>query len=191
MSTKRKLVPAVAIFDIETNNLNGDFGQILCVTIKEYGEHGPMITLRCDEYPGYAKAPWDDRQLCMDMRDELERYDEIAGYNSVFFDVTYLNTRLAYWGEKMFQSPKHRDLLFIVKRNMRLHNNRLASVQSHFQMEVEKTTVSFKYWTYASRGAGLPEGKIGMDYIVDHCEKDVLMTEELWSLMSPFVKKVW
>jgi len=186
-----KLVPAVGLFDIETNNLDANYGQILCAVVKEYGENGEIFTYRCDEYKNYIKRPWDDRLICIELRDKLEEFDEISGYNSVFFDCSYLNTRLAFHGEQPLRSPKHRDLFFVVKRNLRLNRNSLDVVQRLYGLETTKTAVASDMWTQASRAPHLPEGKAAMDYIVDHCVRDVVITEQIWSKLSPFVKKVW
>ena len=104
----RKLVPAVGIFDIETNGLNGAYGQILCATVKDYGMDR-IRSIRCDTYRDYKKQPWNDREICIDLRDILEEYDEIAGWNSEDFDIPMLRTRLLIHGERPIHSIKHRD----------------------------------------------------------------------------------
>ena len=185
----RKLTPAVAIFDLETTGLKADYAQIFCACIKEYG--GVMRTIRCDDYPSFKRSPWDDRQLCLDIRDELERFDEISGWNNVFFDTALLNSRLLMHFERPMRQIKQRDLMLVAKKRLTIHNNRLDSVARAFGLEVEKTVLDPVNWMQAIRGANTPEGKESLDYIVDHCDKDVLITEQMWSILSPLVTKVF
>ena len=179
----------MGIVDIETTGLKGDYAQILGAVVKEY--NGEMRVFRCDDYPIFKTQPWNDRQLCIDLRDELERYDEISGWNSFFFDKNTINTRLILNGDRPMRNIKHRDLMMISKKNLTIHNGRLDSIARALGLEDEKTVLDPVNWMRVTRGGNTPEGKASLDYIMEHCVIDVLITEQVWSILSPLVNKVW
>lgn len=71
----------IAFWDIETHDLNGAFGPLLCASILSEPE-GVMKSFRQDEYvrKGLAEDMLDDRQLCVDLRDYLETFHITCGW---------------------------------------------------------------------------------------------------------------
>jgi len=66
----------IAMFDIETSNLNADYGILLCAVIKPL-EKKP-IALRLDETKRYKVDKADDSELVEQIRKELQNYDIIV-----------------------------------------------------------------------------------------------------------------
>ena len=191
MRTARPLTPAVAIVDLECSNLDANFGKLLSACIKDYGEGRELFTYRIDDYPGYVSHPWDDRQLALDIRDRLETFDSIVGHFSQRFDAPFLNTRLLYWGERPMHKIKHRDTQRISKFNLKLSSNRLDTICKFLNLPVEKSSVDSEMWTRAVCAPHLPEGKEALDYIVEHCQRDILISEQVFSQLAVFESKVF
>lgn len=179
-------------FDLETSNLNSDYGYIICCVIKRYVDpeingkkHNLIKTFRIDQYPEHKKEPWNDKKLCLDIRDELNKYDILVGYNSVRFDIPYLNGRLLLHNLKLLDRKKHIDLFYKAKYCLKLHNNRLASVADFFQTS-PKTQLAPTMWTRAQCG-----DKTGIDYVSNHCKQDVITLEEIYNILKPTISKIY
>lgn len=180
----------VMSFDLECSGLNSDFGIILCgcsmIWRDGKARKGDVVTYRIDDYKGYATKKWDDRQLCNDIRDELETADIIVGWNSRRFDVPYLNGRLMYWGDRTMNKIKHIDLMYQARYKLKMHSSRLAAVQSFLGLPDEKSEMKPQMWMRAVTGE-----KKSMDYIVDHCIRDVMVLDEAFDKLKHFVNVVY
>jgi uncharacterized protein YprB with RNaseH-like and TPR domain len=180
----------IGIFDFETSNLDADYGRLLVVCHKEFGEGTEMKVIRADDYKEFKEDIGDDRAMAVDVRDQLEDYVMLVGQFSVFFDMAYLQARLLSHGERVL-SPlprsRHIDTWFLAKRYLKLSNNKLGTLGRLVGAEAEKTAVDGRMWARALRADA--KGREGLDYIVDHCVADVLITEKVFDALRPFVGK--
>ena len=177
----------VALFDLEMSNLNADYGMILCAVVQEYNEQvivEPTI-IRCDEMASFEKYPWSDTQLAKAIKKELEQYDIIVGWNSVRFDIPFLNARLMQAEATPVKRIKHIDLLYQARFKFKLSSNSLENVQEFFNLRHRKTRIQGRNWTKAMRG-----DKAAMDYIVNHCILDVQVLEEVYEKMKSLVNVI-
>lgn len=176
----------VGFLDIETTALGADFGFVLGACIKP-GNEEKILTFRIDSYKNYKNKLYDDHQLVLDICKAIEQFDVIVHYNGDNFDLPFLDTRLAVHGEKKRVSLIHSiDLLPIVKKKMRLGSNRLDAVAAALGLQHEKTRLEPQIWQRASHGS-----KPDMDYIIDHCEADVLVLEEAFKRLKTFVDTIF
>ena len=176
----------LGFLDIETTGLGADFGFVLAACIKP-ATSNKIITLRIDDYKNYKKDLCNDKQLILDIADEVEKFDVICHYNGDLFDLPFLDTRLAIHGIRKRISLVHSiDLLPIVKKKMRLHSNRLDTVACALGLSEEKTRLLPQVWQRASHGS-----KADLDYIVEHCQKDVLVLEEAFKRLKLFVDTIF
>lgn len=173
----------VGIFDLEMSNLNADYGIVLCGVVKPY--KGESKIFRIDKYPLYKKDRADDKALITALRDELERYDVVVGYNSKRFDVPFLNARLLSHGLKKLPPPKHIDVYWQARFKLKLSSSRLEAVQEFLGLEVKKTRIDGRHWVRAVAGY-----RADLDYIVKHCVLDVDVLEEVYCAMLPFIDVV-
>lgn len=179
----------VVSFDLECSNLNADFGIILAGCMLTWTEKKPkrsdVIVYRIDDYKSYETRKWDDRQLVKDIRDELDDADILVSWNGRRFDIPFLNGRLMAWNEKTLKPHKHCDIMYQSRYKMKLHSSRLAAVQSFLGLEDEKTEMKPKMWMKAVTG-----DKQSMNYIIDHCIRDVLVLNEAYEKLKHFVTNV-
>jgi uncharacterized protein YprB with RNaseH-like and TPR domain len=170
----------VGIWDLETTGLNASFGRILCGSVKQLG--GPVTTIRADEAPSYKKTPWCDKWVCEELRDIINEYDIMIGYNSIRFDCPFLATRLLKHDLKPISSTiKHIDPLLVAKYRLRLSSNSLESLLTHLQTNTHKTPLVPDLWNRAVGG-----DISALDEIVKHNVADVKVLEEVFQKLLSF-----
>ena len=172
-----------AFFDLETTNLKANFGRILCASVADM--YGNVRTFRIDEAPWKRPRRRDDIALAVALRDYLEEFDVLVGWYSKMFDIPYLNTRLLIGNERPLRSDMmHFDPIWKAKKgSMALHSARLDAVAKTFRLEVQKTGLDPEIWNDAADG-----DREAMDYVVEHCEKDVLVLRLAFHILKPLAK---
>lgn len=178
------MIPSV-VFDIETTDLKGLMGRMLCVSFLD-GQTGEVTTFRADEQPWKGRTKIDDKKLAVACRNHLEKYKLIVGHNSKLFDVPFVNARLAKHGERPIHVEWHMDTRwYLNSASMRIGSAKLDNAQKFFDLGEEKTPISWEQWQLA---ATLDKG--AMDEVVVHCEQDVKVLAELVPHVLPYVKNL-
>jgi len=178
----------IVIFDIESTNLQANFGNILCLGYKVHGQkavHVPSIkdfNGVCD-CCGKINDPTNDKPLLKEIVKVLSDADVWVTWYGARFDVPFINSRLAY--HKMHPLPPipHIDGWRAARNNFHLHSNRLASVQSFLELPDAKTPLTGRHWMQAR--VGDPKG---LRYVVKHCKQDVLVLEQAYERLLPYIK---
>ncbi len=175
---KRKL--RIASYDIETTGLNADFGYVFCVCFKRFG--GETITFRIDDKrnPDKTSDKWVIEQTIKYQNEEL---DVVVSYNGLWFDSPFIKSRMLVHRLKEYPNPiYHRDLYHAAKSNTRFRRKSLLVIESQLFERQTKTHMTPTIWVLAIRGL-----KPALDYIVDHCKKDVALTEKVYQKFMPFL----
>jgi uncharacterized protein YprB with RNaseH-like and TPR domain len=183
------------VFDLETTDLKALFGRILCCSFGPADDicdanPDPMLkgsdcvyTLRGDDKKFKSRSKLDDGKLAVAIRDELERYDLIIGWNCRLFDIPFLNSRLSKVDERPLRPHFVLDLMWYAGgSSQRIGSRKLVNVQKYYKLPVEKTEIDWDTW----REAAMME-KDAMDIVVQHCEADIEVTRELYPRLLPFV----
>ena len=161
------------VWDIETSDLAGDVGRILCAVI--YGPFRRKYTVfRNDELSDNMA---DDRAIAVALRDELETYHITAGWFSKGFDISFVNTRLVKAGEKPIRPHLHLDGIWFMKgwRGLKTRSAKLAVAAEYFNLKNRKPSVDVDVWISAAFGGD----KRAMDELVDRCKADCKITHEV------------
>ena len=169
-------------FDLESTALNGSFGRLHCAACKH--TDGSVWSARIDDAGiQNRKERSDDRRLAIAIRDHLETHDILFSWNGRRgmnpkgrggFDIPMLNARLVP-EERIIRSPLHIDLLPVARKHLQLHSYRLAAVQDYLELVEEKTSITPRIWRLA-----LDHDKAALDYIDDHCKRDVGVLKEVF-----------
>ena len=115
------------------------------------------------------------RSICS----KLEEIDILVAHNGVGFDLRFLRTRALEHGLPPLNPAKIVDPVLAARRNLRLPSNSLDSIARHIRATNEKTVLEPGLWARAV----MDGDKESMDYIVEHCVKDVeVLAEVTWSL---------
>ena len=166
----------IAYWDLETWDLKPQFGPILAASVLD-ASTDKIQTFRIDKYvkSGEADDYTDDRQLCVDLRDCLEKYHQTVGWYSKGFDLTHLRSRLVMQGERPLHEHLHLDAIWYFKgwRGLRPMSSKMKHVAEFFGIE-KKPEVPPEVWMKAKGG-----NKKAMDEVCDRCEADVRITRVL------------
>lgn len=173
--------PSIAYWDLETTYssqprlLSGasvdGFGNLQVWDQREYG----------------GREDWlNDRDMAVAIRDYLETFDIITGWNSKLFDVPVLNGRLARWGERPLRAQMHLDLMYYASGQfMRIGSRALDSVSKFFDSPHRKTPLSPLIWDRADHGS-----EPDMDLIIEHNIADVFVTRDVYAHLKPHIRNL-
>jgi uncharacterized protein YprB with RNaseH-like and TPR domain len=169
-------------WDLECSGLNADFGIILCAGFKEVGKGKPEVYNILD----YAKGGdliQAERKLLKDISARLLDADVWLTHYGTWFDVPFVNSRLLY--HKLPTLPanfSHIDTWKISRNRLKLRSNRLVTISDFLGTEDEKNAIKPEQWIRAMGGH-----RPSMNYIVEHCRRDVLVLEEVYNRLRPLV----
>lgn len=164
----------VAYWDLETSNLEGDIGRLLCASI--LSDDGEMTTFRNDRIRA-KKSMADDHTIAVRIRDELEKYHMTVGWFSKGFDIPFLNTRLAAYNERTLAPHFHFDPCWSMRgwRGLKTRNGKLKTAAEFFGLGERKMDVDVSVWIDAALGGDHD----AMDILAERCESDVRILAKL------------
>ncbi|HHT9130876.1 MAG TPA: ribonuclease H-like domain-containing protein [Candidatus Tripitaka californicus] len=174
----------VASFDIETSNLKADFGTLLAVCVKPWKQ--PTIIFREDKYERERRSQ--NPQMLLDVIACLNQYPILIAHNGVQFDRPFLNTLALVHGLKAEVDPKGKmiDPVLIARRHLAFSSNRLDVLSEWLGTRTRKTQVRREAWVQAI----FDRDAAALDYIVDHCVKDVRVLEEVAWRLRKFIPQI-
>lgn len=170
-------------WDIEASNLAADFGIVLCVGFKEVGRGKPEVYNILD-YTGVdndlIKA---EKRLLKDVSKKLLDSDVWLTHFGTHYDIPFVNTRLLYHQLPILPpNYAHIDTWKIARNRLKTRNNRLITLSEFLGTDDEKNAIKPEQWIRALGGHSP-----SMDYIVEHCRRDVLVLEEVYTRLRPLV----
>lgn len=157
-------------------------GRIFCCSflpiIADHDTAPYTFHLHEKRFKGESKI--DDKKLCIAIRDELETYNMIVGWNSKLFDLPLLNARLAKHGERPCRPQFHADVMWYAGgSSMRIGSRKLENVQKFFKLGDEKTPIDWEQWQAVAAG-----DTTAMKAVVNHCQQDVkVLAQAYWKLL--------
>jgi uncharacterized protein YprB with RNaseH-like and TPR domain len=170
----------LAYLDIETSNLDANFGQMHSYAIKPQGQ-AKVIAESIE-----ARTLDAEKRLLEDFLKDIAPYNCWITYYGTEFDVKFLRTRCMYHGLEFppYGTAIHVDLYYVARGRMKLSSNRLQSVAEFLGIE-GKTPLRGEIWVKASLG-----DKEALGYILDHNIEDVRVLEKVHARLEPFMKSV-
>lgn len=174
------------IFDLETSSLYANSGIVLCCCVKSYG-HKDVTTIRADEFPSWKKRKSDNKDVVEAIMKKLDEYDILVAHNGQFFDKAWLNSACLKYG--FYPELRYRktvDPVQAARRHLRLARNSLASLIDYFDIQDDKSPIRFDNWLTAS----LDGDRKSMDYIVEHCRRDVIALDRVYDKLRTIIHKI-
>jgi len=161
----------VCYVDIETDNLNADFGTVLSWCIKEKDKEIKSAVITKEElFNGTI-----DKRITQEFIDEISKYKIVVGYYSSKFDIPYMRSKALHWGLDFpeYGSIFTWDLYYTVRYKLKLSRNSLDNACDYLGI-VGKTFIDKDAWRKAKYGD--PES---LKEVLTHNEFDVIILEEL------------
>lgn len=177
-----------AFLDIEATDLKANFGRLLCLSVADQHStsRDDVVTFRWDDPEFAGRNRRDDSLLAAAIRDYLDQFDVWVGWNSKRYDIPFINTRLALHDLRPLRADiMHIDPMYTSRHSMRLHSSRLDAVAKTFRLDDQKTPLDPEIWAAAADGE-----REAMDYVVMHCEQDVLVLRHAFHVLKPFIRNV-
>jgi hypothetical protein len=161
-----------AVFDLETFNLNRNWGVLMVGSITTFGPNGTeSVTFDLTESPSWPDRRSDDSDLALKIMDVLDEAHVWIAHNGERFDVRWLRT-LALKADVEFRTRKLIDPCQIAWRNYSLSNNSLGTITNFLfpdNPELRKMPVPEEVW----RRALLDNDKSAWATLRARCESDV------------------
>lgn len=172
--------PKILFFDIESTGLNATFGTILCVGSKWHGEKKVAVPTILDK----KGSMLDDKALVLEFSKTWEQADYVVSWYGKRFDVPMLETKMLKHKLGPLAPKYHLDLWEAARKQFKLHSNRLAAFEQFLGTSDQKTNIDFDSWLRAAHG-----DKAAIEEVVDHCRKDVLVLEQVFDRLRPWLDK--
>ena len=165
-----------AVFDIETSHLHPPFGVILLACVKDLGG-AEVETFRIDKRPYKGSRRSDDSKVVGALIERLSRAEIVIAHNGLFFDRKFLNARGLKIGRILNPRGKLIDPVLIFRKYFHLGRgqNTLDGIADFLECATEKTRLLPHVWVRAA----IDRDREALDYIQEHCIKDVLLLEEV------------
>lgn len=169
--------PNIVLWDLETSNLNANYGFILCAGWKKLGQKKTHV-IKISDFPLYKKKRTNDREVARAMRDVLIDADGCVTWFGKYFDIPFLNSRLLAHGLDPMPpfGSTHVDGWRIARNHLKLNSNRLNVVSEFINSKERKSPVLGPEWIDAMAG-----DKQALKYVYEHCRKDVEVLEEVYN----------
>ncbi len=174
--TEQNKKPKVGYIDIETSNLDANYGIILTYCILD-DDTDKIIEYKID--PKDLRNGTLDKNVCKQLIKDMLKFDVLKGYFSTRFDIPFIRSRCLKWklDFPVYKTIDHKDVYYMVKRLMKLNSNRLE-VATKFLGISGKNHVEGDAWMKAIMCAGEEQEK-ALEYILDHNRRDVRILKKL------------
>ena len=173
----------IGFLDIETSNLNANFGFMFSYCIKE--ENGKIISAIVTK-KDLDSSTYDKRilkQFCIDVR----KFDRVVTHYGTRFDLPFLRARALRWGLTDFPGVseiRHTDTYFMAKSKLKISSRRLQTICQFFNIKSKGHPMHLEQWLKANRGV-----KSALNFIMMHNKEDVVSTEQVYHKLEKFYHK--
>ena len=176
-------VERIGFLDIEASNLDADFGIVLCYCIKDHNSKKIYEAVLKPQDLKTARAGDEDKEVIKRCIEDVAKFDRLVTYYGTGFDLPFLRARAVVCGVDfpVYGSIKHTDLYYIVRNKFKLSSRRLENACRVLLGRTQKTRIENAFWRGAVRG-----DKKSLQYVLDHCQKDVLDLELLYKKVIEF-----
>ena len=176
------------IYDIETSDFDPEQNFIICYCgilrdiVTEEIEHVQDSITKSDIKKAVSQSTFDfDKRLLTTLSHNMKQAHHVVGHYSTKFDNPYFRSRCLLTNQQDlipdYGYQFYGDTWRMMKRTMKSKRNTLKNFIRQTTGNDEKTFVDLKYW-YITHFKDHKLWKKSMDYIIDHCVKDVRMTYE-------------
>lgn len=181
-----------AVVDIETTDLKGDKGFMLCCGIKPLGSKKRTV-LGLHEYTRVVNRLQIDCALVLAVRNALEMFDGYITWNGIMFDIPFINDRLMLSGSRPLEKRFHIDAMYYARQGKSTFtSSRLDWVAKSMGVKARKTPLDMNTWKMAEAEAivGFKAGRENYDKIITHNVADLDVTEQVYEKLKPRISAI-
>jgi len=168
--------PKVGYIDIETSNLDANYGIIItyCILNDETDE----IIENTIDLNDLKNGDF-DKYLCKQLIKDTLKFDILKGYWSTGFDIPFIRSRCLKWNLDfpIYKTINHKDIYYMVKRLLKLNKNSLEAATKFLGIS-GKNHIQGDIWMQALMCDGELQEK-ALKRILDHNKKDVRILKKL------------
>lgn len=197
VNDRKRLMPKILTLDIETSPViaytwANNMYETGLIEIIEYGKilsysgkwlNGTQETKGLIDYKGYKKGKLDDKLICKDIHKLLDDADIVVTQNGVAFDTKYLNSRFVANGMNPPSLFKNIDTYKEAKNLFKIPSHSLNEMSKYFSIGSKMSHEGFDLWKKCM--AGDEKSWVKMK---KYNAKDVLLTEEFYLKIRPYIK---
>ncbi len=184
------------IYDIETTDFNPYQNFIICFVFHRRDiltgkiEKTACSITKKDIHEAVSRNNFDfDYILLQKLSKCIFSVDQIVGHYSTKFDNGYFRSRCLLTKQNKlvpdYLEKMSSDTWRMMKTTLKAPRNTLNNLILQATGSSQKTHVDLKYW-YKVKFKDSPDWQKAMDYIADHCKKDVNMTVKALMVIEPF-----
>lgn len=188
----------IGYWDIETSDFDAYQNFMICYCF----ERRDILTEKIEKFEYHitkndiAKAVshnnFDfDYTLLQKLAECFDSVDMQVGHFSSKFDYPYFTTRCLLTNQDnlrpSFQKLRFLDTWRVMKNKLKAKRNTLNNLAIITSGKSDKTHVDLEYW-YKARFKDSPEWQKSINYIIDHCRKDVSMTRKAHTRLEGWVE---
>ena len=179
-------IEKIVCLDIETTNMDADFGIAISWAIKPIGGAVVNDCITLDD----IEKDIGDKRVIQTLVEQLRKYTRIVTHYGTYFDISFVRTRAVHWGLDFpaYNEIYHTDVWKIAKRKLKLHSNRQGSVAETILGQNVKTRIHPHIWSKVCFGSSAAKQK-ALNYVIDHNIKDVVQLEKLYLALRKFVRE--
>jgi len=180
---EQKKKPKVGYLDIETSNLDANYGMILTYCILD--DDTSKILEGVIDIKDVRKGLF-DKNLCKQLIQDILKFDIIKGYWSTGFDIPFIRSRSLRWRYNfpIYKSIDHKDIYYMVKRLLKLNNNKLETATQFLNIK-GKNHINGETWMKAYMCDGKEQEK-SIAEILDHNRRDVIILRRVDKRLEEF-----
>lgn len=174
----------IGFLDIETSNLDANFGIIYSYCIKD-GHSDNILGRVITKKELFSDGM--DKKLVSECVADMLKFDHIVTFYGTRFDMPFVRSRAIYNGLDFppYGEILHTDIYFTVRNKFKLNSNRLKTACAFLLGNTNKTEINFLHWIHAMQGR-----KDSLEYIFEHNKYDVIDLERLYKKIIPFKKRL-
>jgi len=175
------LIERVGFFDLETSNLNANWGIIISYCI--LGDDGQLYKRLIT--PQEIFSGEFDKAICEQFCKDARQFDRLIGWYSERFDAPYSRARCMYHkiDYPTYREIKHTDAWRVARSKLKLHSNRLGAVSAFLGIEAKQHPLNPDVWLKCLSG-----NEEALDFVMTHNIEDVESLRKVWHRMEDYIK---
>jgi len=176
----------IGFIDIESSGLKADFAIVICYCILDLHTN-EMLSRIITKKELFDDGHDPDHALLKQCVKDMRKFDRLIGYYSgdYRFDIPFLRARAISQNITFpeYGSIYFEDVYSVMKSKIAISSRRLENSSRFLMGESSKTHWAAKHWIRSLQGK-----QDSLDYILDHCKRDVHDLKKLYLKLYPFTK---